>query len=133
MADIRGVLHSSCLIAQEKSREIGTPLADIVEDLARTSTDAPFFSRDGKIVARYRPVEENLEIIDFENFCEIIIPKSKFNYISNIKNGIVPLRFQDLEIKENGRVVLINAIDGISYSLQTLNFSRLRALLNPRG
>lgn len=130
LEDLRGVLHTSCLVAQDESRKIGLQLANIVESVARVSMDAPFFSRSGNIVVRYRTAEDKFEIMDCENFCEIVFPRSLLSSVECIEPGqSILLGMQVLSLGESGEIGLISKIDGSQNVLRTLSVPRLRALM----
>lgn len=130
LENLRGVLHTSCLVSQDESGRIGFQLANIVESVARVSVDAPFFSRSGNIVVRYRSVEDKFEILDFENFCEIIFPKALLFSIECIESGqSILLGMQVLSLGESGEIGLISKIDGSRNILRTLSIQRLRVLM----
>lgn len=130
LENFRGVLHTSCLVSQDESGKIGFQLANIVESVARVSLDAPFFSRSGNIVVRYRSVEDKLEILDFENFCEIVFPKSLLSSVECIEPGkSILLGMQVLSLGESGEIGLISKIEGSRNILRTLSVPRLKALM----
>ncbi|WP_143219524.1 hypothetical protein [Achromobacter xylosoxidans] len=130
LVDLKGIMHVACLVSQDAPRKIGFQLAGMTEDLARRSVEASFLRRNGNIVSRYREHEENIEILDFENFCEITIPRKSLKDIIHAKRGnSFSLRFDILKVERNGDIFLENKNSGSSNFLRTLNLKRLHELL----
>lgn len=129
LADIQGVLHVECLVSQDAVRNVGVQMAGIIEQIARVSSDAPFVARDGNIVSRYRKYEQKYEVLDFENFCEILIPKRAVGNVKQVESeGALPLGFDVLRAR-NGSIYLENKRLGSINYLRTLSLKRLLGLL----
>jgi hypothetical protein len=129
LVDIQGVLHVACLVSQDAMRNIGVQLAGMIEQISQAYLDATFVARDGNIVSRYRIHEQKFEVMDFENFCEIVIPKRVVSNIYNIEpEGSLLLGLDVLHIKEGGLYLQNKGLGSDTY-LRTLSLERLLGLL----
>ncbi|MCZ4324631.1 hypothetical protein [Pseudomonas anguilliseptica] len=134
MADIKGILHISCLLAVDHSRKIGESLAQIAESIARRSESAPLTSRERNVVVRSRPDEARLEVLDFEGFCEISIPLAALGKLKVAEPGVsIVLGMQVLHVKEDGQLVIEHKSPAFDVHLPTLDLCRLQSLLIDAG
>lgn len=134
LAGMVGVMHVSCLTSANRKREISAPLAEIAEGLARQSSVAPFIARDGDIVLRCRLEEGRMELLDFEDFCEISIPNAVLGRLQNAMPGeSISLGMQILKIREGGVLEVESKMPSYEASLHFLNFERLKELLSARA
>ncbi|UJB31013.1 hypothetical protein [Chromobacterium sp. Beijing] len=130
LADIKGVLHTSCLLVADNSRNIGASLAQIAESVARHSESAPHISRNGNVTLRNRLDEGRIEVLDFEDFCEISIPLAALDRLRVIAPGAsVSLGMQVLHVKADGQLVLEHKSPAFDVHLSALSLERLQAIL----
>lgn len=131
LADLHGVVHLGCIRLIDRSRHVGQTLASITEGVASHSTEAPLLLRDGNIVLRdFRRDENRIEVIDYENFCEISLP------IASLKSLLEPdleeavtLGMQVLHVT-HGRALEVEFKKPVFVvDLPTLTLSRLLAML----
>lgn len=130
LSDIKGVLHTSCLISADASRNIGASMAEIAEGMARNSESAPFVSREGNVVLRNRISDGRIEVLDFEDFCEISIPLAALgNLKCAVPSASIALGMQVLHVKDDGQLVIQHKSPAFDVRLPALNLSRLQSLL----
>ncbi|WP_133859080.1 hypothetical protein [Comamonas sp. JUb58] len=130
LADLKGVLHTSCLISENASKRIGDSLAEIAEWFAKKSDEAPLLVRNGNVVARDRVAENRIEVLDFEDFCEISIPRAALDQLRNAAPGsAIPLGMQVLHVKEHGELLIEHKSPAFNVELPALGLNRLLSLV----
>ena len=130
LSDIKGVLHTSCLVSADALRDIGGSMAEIAEGLARRSESAPFVSREGNVVLRNRISDGRIEVLDFEDFCEISIPLAAMGKLKVAEPGtLIVLGMQVLHVEDDGQLVIEHKSPAFDVRLPALNLSRLQSLL----
>ena len=130
LADIKGVVHISCLKSIDSSRRIGESLAGIIEGLAKRSESAPLIIRDKNIVLRNRLDENRIEILDFEDFCEISFPIANLEQVMSITPGSsIDLGMQLFRILENGLITIKFKFSPFIVELPALSLDRLQHLI----
>lgn len=130
LADVQGILHISCLKEADGPRKIGESLAKIAKDLAIHSQSVPLISWDGNIVLRDRLDESRIEVLDFEDFCEISIPRSILGKLQAARLGeSIVLGMQILHITQDGTLELESKAPPFVVCLSALGLSRLQQLV----
>jgi hypothetical protein len=131
LADLKGMLHITCLKEIDDQRKVGETLASIVEDMAKRSKNAPLITRQGNVVLRDRHDEQRVEVQDFEDFCEFSIPRSSIARLRLAKPGeSIALGMQILHVKEDEKLDLEYKIPHSILRLDALPFDRLLNLLD---
>lgn len=75
-----------------------------------------------------------MELLDFEDFCEISIPNAVLGRLQNAMPGeSISLGMQILKIREGGVLEVESKMPSYEASLHFLNFERLKELLSARA